>query len=100
VWCGVVQVLFVDESAGEVLWSLSKTKLNEQLAKAGSDSCPVITGFIASTPEGVATTLKRDGRYGRTRHHTTRHTHKVYQAMGSGTRGERCDDRVDDTAYT
>lgn len=24
-------------------------------------SCPVITGFIASTSEGVATTLKRDG---------------------------------------
>jgi hypothetical protein len=28
------------------------------------NACPVITGFIASTKEGVATTLKRDGRCG------------------------------------
>jgi aspartokinase/homoserine dehydrogenase 1 len=62
-------VLFVNEDT-KVLWEESEKKLNEFIAKAdeeystqNSKHLPhlLITGYIASTIDGIATTLKRDG---------------------------------------
>lgn len=50
-------------SAGpEIDWETSLSKMQEFLASKEALDCPtgiVITGYIASTKEGVATTLKR-----------------------------------------
>ncbi len=57
------KVLFVDESGEsgpDILWERSKAAMHELMA-ATPTACPVITGFIASTADGVVTTLKRDG---------------------------------------
>lgn len=57
------KVLFVDEgveSGPEIMWERSKAALQALMAGTPT-TCPVITGFIASTSDGVATTLKRDG---------------------------------------
>jgi hypothetical protein len=43
-------------------WELSSTRLTEELAAAPADCHIVATGFIASTTDGVMTTLRRDGR--------------------------------------
>ena len=52
-------------SAGpEIDWETSLSKMQEFLASKEALDCPtgiVITGYIASTKEGVATTLKRYG---------------------------------------
>ncbi|CAN0058261.1 unnamed protein product [Pylaiella littoralis] len=48
----------------EIDWETSDSKLSEFLASEEALSCPtgiVITGFVASTKAGVATTLQRDG---------------------------------------
>jgi aspartokinase/homoserine dehydrogenase 1 len=65
-------VLFVNEDT-KVLWEESEKKLSEFIAKAEGEFIPqnttrsshlphlLITGYIASTIDGIATTLKRDG---------------------------------------
>ena len=45
-----------------VLWEESAKRLAAELAGAPPGCHLLITGFIASTPEGVMTTLRRDGR--------------------------------------
>jgi bifunctional aspartokinase / homoserine dehydrogenase 1 len=57
------KVLFVDESVEggpEIMWERSQAALRQLMGETPA-ACPVITGFIASTSDGVATTLKRDG---------------------------------------
>mmetsp|Transcript_13662 Transcript_13662/g.22791 ORF Transcript_13662/g.22791 Transcript_13662/m.22791 type:complete len:919 (+) Transcript_13662:124-2880(+) len=66
------EVLFVDEMT-KVYWDESEEKLvkfieeaEKEFATATNDTVPVpphllITGYVASTMDGVATTLKRDG---------------------------------------
>eukprot|EP00624_Nannochloropsis_granulata_P007211 evm.model.NODE_6825_length_32477_cov_17.962835.6 len=57
------KVLFVDESGEsgpEIMWERSRAATQAFMAAAPT-ACPVITGFIASTADGVVTTLKRDG---------------------------------------
>lgn len=63
-------VLFVSEEgeleSQKIEWELSEKKLNErieQMTKDNGGKIPhlLITGYVASTVEGVATTLKRDG---------------------------------------
>jgi aspartokinase len=44
-----------------VLWDRSAEHLAAVLDEIGPNTNLVITGFIATTAEGVATTLKRDG---------------------------------------
>jgi aspartokinase len=44
-----------------VLWDRSAEHLAAVLEEIGPNTNLVITGFIATTAEGVATTLKRDG---------------------------------------
>jgi len=56
-------VLFVSEEEGfgtRVHWDLSEAKLNEYVSQYPNQNF-IITGYIASTLDGVATTLKRDG---------------------------------------
>lgn len=66
------RIITVDEEAiqdGAVVWEISQQKLKEvhalELAKLGGDERTkmhfVITGYVASNTEGVATTLQRDG---------------------------------------
>lgn len=61
-----VLVVRSDESAGvEVEWDISQDKLNQYMKTLpkidGHEPGLVITGYIASSTDGVATTLKRDG---------------------------------------
>jgi aspartokinase/homoserine dehydrogenase 1 len=66
------RIITVDEDAiqdGAVVWDVSQQKLEEvhktELSKLGGDKNTkmhfVITGYVASNTEGVATTLQRDG---------------------------------------
>lgn len=66
------RIITVDEDAirdGAVVWDVSQRKLQEvysaELSKLGGDKTTkmhfVITGYVASNTEGVATTLQRDG---------------------------------------
>ena len=61
-WLDAREVLVVKpgDTGPVVEWEISRTKLNEWLKR---EPVPylVITGYIASTPDGVATTLKRNG---------------------------------------
>ena len=61
-WLDARKVLIVShgETGPSVDWDLSREKLLELLS-AKSDRYLVITGYIASTLEGVPTTLKRNG---------------------------------------
>jgi aspartokinase/homoserine dehydrogenase 1 len=61
-WLDARTVLTVKpkEHTVAVDWKMSQSKVDDWL-KTCSASIVVITGFIASTPEGVATTLKRNG---------------------------------------
>ena len=61
-WLDARQVLTVapKEHTVAVDWKTSKSKLEKWLEPV-SAPVVVITGFIASTPEGVATTLRRNG---------------------------------------
>lgn len=56
-------VVTEEEMGIEVLWEESEKKLPAQIesASGGQHSHMVITGFIASTTDGVMTTLQRDG---------------------------------------
>ena len=59
----VVTVRITDVGDGrEIQWCVSQQKLADELASAPSNCHLVITGFIASTTDGVMTTLRRDGR--------------------------------------
>jgi aspartokinase/homoserine dehydrogenase 1 len=65
------RIITIDEEAiqdGAVVWDISKSKLNDVYAaemakrKTGKTKMHfVLTGYVASTTEGAATTLQRDG---------------------------------------
>ncbi len=61
-WLDARSVLTVepDDTAVSVDWSRSETRTAQWLQTLASDWV-VITGFVASTPEGIPTTLKRNG---------------------------------------
>jgi bifunctional aspartokinase / homoserine dehydrogenase 1 len=61
-WLDAREVLVIEplERTVNVLWSESEAKTLKWF-NAHPDEVVVITGFVASTPEGVATTLKRNG---------------------------------------
>src|SRR6185295_9969897 len=61
-WLDARRVLFVEPDSGSVAvdWELSQAKLREWQVDRDADFL-VITGYIASTHDGVATTLKRNG---------------------------------------
>ncbi len=59
----MVTVRITDVGDGrEIQWELSSAKLADEMRAAPAGCGLVITGFIASTIEGVMTTLRRDGR--------------------------------------
>ena len=45
----------------EIVWDRCEQNLEAVLNDIGAEENLVITGFIASTVSGIATTLKRDG---------------------------------------
>ncbi len=57
------EILVVDPGEKNVVvdWKKSQEKMDRFLAGVPNDACLVITGFVASTADGVATTLKRNG---------------------------------------
>ncbi|KAG5183200.1 aspartate kinase/homoserine dehydrogenase [Tribonema minus] len=57
----VVTVDETPETGPEIVWDVCQQKLAAVLQEVGDDKNLVITGFIAATVDGVATTLKRDG---------------------------------------
>jgi aspartokinase/homoserine dehydrogenase 1 len=61
-WLDARQVLVVEPTGRTVAvdWEVSREKIAAWLAKQ-SASLVVVTGFVASTHDGVATTLKRNG---------------------------------------
>ena len=61
-WLDAREVLFVESDARGVAvdWELSREKLSRWLEGREPDPL-VVTGYVASTREGVATTLKRNG---------------------------------------
>jgi aspartokinase/homoserine dehydrogenase 1 len=67
VYLNARNVLIVSEEDGlgtKVHWEISSEKLNAYINQVTTPSGPthlVITGYIASTLSGIATTLKRDG---------------------------------------
>jgi aspartokinase/homoserine dehydrogenase 1 len=62
-WLDARQALIVEPNTNTVTvdWETSKQKLQTWLAHHPETDFLVITGFIASTHDGVATTLKRNG---------------------------------------
>src|SRR5256886_2377081 len=63
-WLDARQVLTVGSEGSQIKidWSVSQTKLDQWLADhAHIAETVVITGYIASTQDGIATTLKRNG---------------------------------------
>lgn len=54
------EVLVVEED-DEINYEASNAKLDQWYAERPGTDVAVITGFIASTPEGIPTTLKRNG---------------------------------------
>src|SRR6185503_19264479 len=62
-WLDARKVLVVEPNANSVAvdWQVSREKLQSWLAQQSDTGLLVITGFIASTNDGVATTLKRNG---------------------------------------
>ena len=62
VWLDARKVLVVEpgETAVNVLWKESQQKIDQWL-KENPTGLMVITGFVASTPDGVSTTLRRNG---------------------------------------
>ncbi len=57
-------ILIVDDTpdTGVVVdWEASNDRLRDALSNLGNNTHLVITGFVACTKEGLATTLKRDG---------------------------------------
>lgn len=62
-WLDARKVLTVEPlpSGLRVCWEKSQLAMGAWLSNEGKTKWIVITGYIASTPEGVATTLKRNG---------------------------------------
>src|SRR5689334_19367210 len=62
-WLDAREVLVVEPNANSVAvdWPLSKQKLQTALAQRPETDFLIITGYIAATHDGVATTLKRNG---------------------------------------
>lgn len=62
-WLDAREVLVCDGSSGssEIDWPTTRSRLEAQLEKEDVPDILVITGYIASTPEGLATTLGRNG---------------------------------------
>ncbi|HEX6045888.1 MAG TPA: bifunctional aspartate kinase/homoserine dehydrogenase I [Pyrinomonadaceae bacterium] len=60
-WLDARDVLVVDPDTITVAWELSKQKLETWQAQRAESDFRIITGYIASTHDGVATTLKRNG---------------------------------------
>lgn len=62
-WLDARTVLVVKpaELGPNVDWDISTTRMKAWLAEHADVSVIVITGYVASTPEGVPTTLKRNG---------------------------------------
>ena len=63
-WLDARQVLTVDSEGSQIKidWTVSKTRLDQWLADhAPIAETVVITGYVASTQDGIATTLKRNG---------------------------------------
>jgi len=61
-WCDARKVLIVKpgEAMPIIDWEVSQQRFDEWLRERPCDLL-VITGYVASTPDGVATTLKRNG---------------------------------------
>jgi bifunctional aspartokinase / homoserine dehydrogenase 1 len=61
-WLDARQVLFVThgETGPVIDWELSRKKLDQWLSAVSAEYI-IITGYIASTHDGIATTLKRNG---------------------------------------
>ncbi len=62
-WLDARQVLVVEPNGNTVTidWKLSQEKLNAWLADHGDTNFLIITGYVAATHDGIATTLKRNG---------------------------------------
>ena len=63
-WLDARQVLTVDSEGSQIKidWTVSQTRLDQWLADhAPIAETVVITGYVASTQDGIATTLKRNG---------------------------------------
>src|SRR5205814_8567187 len=63
-WLDARQVLTVDSEGSQIKidWTVSQTRLDQWLADhAPIAETVVITGYIASTQGGIATTLQRNG---------------------------------------
>lgn len=62
-WLDARQVLVVEPNANSIAidWQLSKQKLQTWQTHSVETDFLIITGYIASTHDGVATTLKRNG---------------------------------------
>jgi aspartokinase/homoserine dehydrogenase 1 len=62
-WLDARRVIIVEPGARAVTvdWSLSRERLRAWQAEESGADIIVVTGYVASTPDGVATTLKRNG---------------------------------------
>lgn len=62
-WLDAREVLVSDNSSGspEIDWTTSKSRLEARMEGRDIPDILVITGYIASTPDGLATTLGRNG---------------------------------------
>jgi bifunctional aspartokinase / homoserine dehydrogenase 1 len=63
-WLDARRVLAVEPAPGNsvsVDWELSRERVGEWRRTEAGAEFVVVTGYVASTPEGVATTLKRNG---------------------------------------
>ncbi len=62
-WLDAREVLVVEPNTNSVAvdWQLSKQKIQTSLAQHPETDFLIITGYIAATHDGVATTLKRNG---------------------------------------
>lgn len=62
-WLDARQVLVIEPNANTIAvdWQISKQKLQTWQARHPETDFIVVTGYIASTRDGIATTLKRNG---------------------------------------
>ena len=62
-WLDARKVLVVEPNSNTIAidWPLSQRKLNDWLAEQSDTDFLIITGYVAATHDGVATTLKRNG---------------------------------------
>ena len=62
-WLDARKVLVVEPESSTVTidWPLSQQKMNEWISEHGDKDFVVITGYVAATHDGSATTLKRNG---------------------------------------